>query len=144
MADSALFPFSTIQRFDAIRSSILHTHADRILERPGTGGGGTAVGPSKRPQLETVLRIRDVFPDPGSEFFPSRIRIFSIPARIRIKEFKYFNQKKWFINSSKYDPGSSHRIPDPDPDFLPITDPRSRVKKAPDPESGSATLVRDR
>ncbi len=31
--------------------------------------------------LEPVLRIRDVFPDPGfgSDFFPSRIRIFSIP-----------------------------------------------------------------
>jgi hypothetical protein len=32
-------------------------------------------------------------------------------------------------------------IPDPDPDFLPIPDPRSRVKKALDPASGSATLV---
>jgi len=31
----------------------------------------------------TVLQIRDVYP--GSEFFPSRIRI---------KEFKYFNPKK--------------------------------------------------
>ncbi len=48
-------------------------------------------------------------PDPGSEFFPSRILIFPIPdpnfsipdpnflhpgTRIRLKEFKYFNPKK--------------------------------------------------
>jgi hypothetical protein len=70
-------------------------------------------------------------PDPGSEFFPSRIRI---------KEFKYFNPKKCFLSSRKYDlgcssrirfltsypsriPGSKrHWIPDPDPDFLPIPD----------------------
>jgi hypothetical protein len=34
--------------------------------------------------------------DPGSEFFPSRIRI---------KEFKYFKPKKWFLSSRKYGPG---------------------------------------
>jgi hypothetical protein len=38
---------------------------------------------ANRPALQTwyfaVLRIRDVFSDPGSDFFPSRIRIFSIP-----------------------------------------------------------------
>jgi hypothetical protein len=63
----------------------------------------------------------------------SRIRLFSIPdpnclypgSRIRIKEFKYFNPKKWFLSFRKYDPGSSSRIrmltfypsriPDPDP-----------------------------
>jgi hypothetical protein len=32
-------------------------------------------------------------------------------------------------------------IPDPDIDFSPIPDPASRAKKAPDPGSGSATLV---
>jgi hypothetical protein len=53
-------------------------------------------------------------PDPGSEFFPSRIpsqKDFRIPIRIRIrfKELKYFNPKILF--------------PDPDLDFLPITDP---------------------
>ncbi len=61
-------------------------------------------------------------------------------SRIRIIEFKYFNpkkQKKWFLSSTKYDPGCSCLIPDPDADFLPIPDPG--VKKAPDP--GSATLV---
>ncbi len=51
----------------------------------------------------TVLRIRDVYP--GSEFFPSRIRIFFV--------FKY-NPKNWFLSSRKYDPGWSSwiRIPD--------------------------------
>ncbi len=43
-----------------------------------------------------MLRIRDVYPGsdffhPGSEFFPSRIRI---------KEFKYFYPKKWFLSSA--------------------------------------------
>ncbi len=68
---------------------------------------------------------------PGSDFFLSRFRI-------RIKEFKYFNPKKWFLRSRKHDPGcwsriwilifyssripdhwsrgsKRHRIPDPDP-----------------------------
>ncbi len=71
------------------------------------------------------------FPDPGSEFFPSRIRIFSIPE-IHIKDFKYFNPKKCFWRSRKYDWGwfririlnfypsriqgsKRHQIPDPDP-----------------------------
>jgi len=47
---------------------------------------------------------------PGSEFFPSWIPdpIFFHPgSRIRIKEFKYFNQKKWFLSSRKYDLGCS-------------------------------------
>jgi hypothetical protein len=56
-------------------------------------------------------------PDPGSEFFPSRIRI---------KEFKYLNPKKLFLRSRKYDPGSSSRIlifdlpriPDPQHGYL--------------------------
>jgi hypothetical protein len=48
-----------------------------------------------------VLRIRDVFtPDPGSEFFPSRIpgqKDSGSRIRIRIKEFKkYFNTKNCF------------------------------------------------
>jgi hypothetical protein len=48
---------------------------------------------------------------------------------MRIKEFKYFNQKNWFLSSQKYDLSfpSRIRIPDLDPDFLPIPDP--------DPES---------
>jgi hypothetical protein len=39
--------------------------------------------------------------------------------------------KKWFLSSRKYDPDCSSRIPDPG----------SRGKKAPDPGSGSTTLI---
>ncbi len=67
---------------------------------------------------------------PGSELSPSRIRI---------KEFKCFNPKKWFLSSRKYDLGCSSRIPDPDADFYPSRIPDPGVKKAPDP--GSGTLV---
>jgi hypothetical protein len=74
-----------------------------------------------------VLRIRDVYP--GSEFFPSRIRI---------KQFNNVTQKL-FLSSRKYDPGCSPRIPDPD--FHPLWIPDPGVKKAPDPGSGSATLL---
>jgi hypothetical protein len=61
---------------------------------------------------------------------------------MHIKEFKYFNQKKLFFSSQKYDPGfpSRIRIPDLDPDFLPIPDPdpgfqiqNPGIKKATDP-----------
>jgi hypothetical protein len=57
----------------------------------------------------------------------SRIRMVFLPgSRIRITEFKYFNPKKLFLNSKKYDPGCSSRIQDPDPCFLPIPDIGSR------------------
>jgi hypothetical protein len=65
-------------------------------------------------------------------------------SRIRIKEFKYLNQKKWFLSSQKNDPGFPSRIQirDLDPDFLPIPDPdpvsqipNPGVKKAPEPLS---------
>ncbi len=58
-------------------------------------------------------------------------------SRIRIKEFKYFNPKKFFLSYRKYDPACSSRIRILI--FYPsrITDPG--VKKAPDPGSGSAT-----
>ncbi len=86
-----------------------------------------------------VLRTRECLsriPDPN----------FSIPdpgSRIRIEEFKYFHPKKWFLSSRKYDPGCSSWILDPDPYFLPISDPGSpRTRgKTPDPGSGSATLI---
>jgi hypothetical protein len=63
--------------------------------------------------------------DPGSELFPSRIRI---------KEFKGFNPKNSKLQEIRYDPGCSSRIPDPDPDFLPIRMPDPGVKKASDPD----------
>jgi hypothetical protein len=68
------------------------------------------------------------FLHPGSEFFPSRIRI---------KEFKYFKPKKWFLSSRKYDPGSSSwtRILT----FLSIPDPASRGQKG----TGSQIRIRD-
>jgi hypothetical protein len=61
---------------------------------------------------------------------------------MHIKEFKYFNKKKWFLSAQKYDPGfpSRIRILDLDPDYLPIQDPdpgsqipNPGIKKAPDP-----------
>jgi len=72
---------------------------------------------------DTWTRIR-TFSIPGPE---SRIQIFSIVdprSRICNKEFSYFNPKKWYLSSQKYDPGFSSRIRilDPDPDFLPIPD----------------------
>ncbi len=57
----------------------------------------------RRPSFKTVLRTRDV--NPGSEYFPSRIRI---------KECKYFNPKNCFlahgIISRVVHPGSRSRI----------------------------------
>jgi hypothetical protein len=95
--------------------------------------------------------------DPGClyriQIFTSRIpRILgqndsesSVP--ICIKEFKsIFNPKKeLFLSSRKNYLGCLSRIPNPDPDFCPsrIPDPRFRpgVKKAPDPDPPSATLI---
>ncbi len=79
--------------------------------------------------------------DPGCLIQIPDPTFFHPGSRIRIKEFKYFNPKKWFLRFRKYYPGCSSqiRIPDPDPDFLPIQDPG--VKKVPDPGSGSTTLV---
>ncbi len=89
---------------------------------------------------KSVLRIRDVYPGSHPR---SRIRIFPIPdrgSRIRIKELKYFNPKKGFLSSRKYDPGCSSliRIPDPDSEFFPIPDPDpgSRGQK------GTGSLIR--
>ncbi len=64
-------------------------------------------------------------PDPGSELSPYRIP----DPHQRIKYFNPKSTEKWFLSSRKYYPGCSSRIPDPG------------VKKAPDPGSGSATLL---
>jgi hypothetical protein len=50
-------------------------------------------------------------------------------SRIRIKKFKYFNPKKWFLSSRKYDPGCSSRILN----FLPIRIQGSKRHQIPDP-----------
>jgi hypothetical protein len=78
-------------------------------------------------------------------FFPIPDPTFFHPgSRIRLKEFKYFNPKKWFLRSRNYDPGCSSRIPDQEPDLLPIPGPGSQI---PDPGSrgqkgtGFATLL---
>ncbi len=69
---------------------------------------------------------RMFIPDPN--IFHSRSRIRFFPSRIRIKEFKYFNKKKFVPKL----PEIWYRlfIPDPDPGygywFLPIPDPGSR------------------
>ncbi len=86
-------------------------------------------------------------PDPGSDFFPSRIPDPNClhPGSRILKEFKYFNPqkstRKWFLSSKKYDPGCSSRIPDPDADFLPSRIPDPGVKKVPNP--GSRIRIRN-
>ncbi len=70
----------------------------------------------------TLVIVRCSVVDPGCL---SRIRIFSIldpGSTIHIKELKYFNPKKLFLSSRKYDPGCSSRI-------LPIPDPGSKGQK---------------
>jgi hypothetical protein len=53
---------------------------------------------SLHPHLQDLaLIVMDSVPDPGSDFFPSRIRFFFHPgSRICINEFKYFNPKNGF------------------------------------------------
>ncbi len=76
-------------------------------------------------------------PDPGSESFHPGSRIQDQKdsgSRIRVRT------KGWsgmFIPN----PGTQIRIPDTDPDFLPSRIPDLGVKKAPNPGSGSATLL---
>ena len=90
-------------------------------------------------QVQAVLQM--FIPDPGFDFFPFRIpdpNCLYPGSRIRIKEIKYFNPKKWFLSSRKYDPGCSSRIRMLT--FYPFRIPDPGVKKSPDPGSGSATL----
>ncbi len=87
---------------------------------------------------EHCVRAEVSVPDPGSDFFPSRILIFSIPDPGSIsKNFKYLNPKKWFLSFRKYDPGCSSRILIFYPSL--ISDPGSRGQKGtgsrnPDPD----------
>ncbi len=63
--------------------------------------------------------------DPGSDFFPSRIRMFSIPDPHQ-KNLSIFTPK---MVSQLSEIWSGLFIPDPDPDFLHIPDPGSRGQK---------------
>ncbi len=85
---------------------------------PGSGSWffthlGSRILESKRHRIpDSVLWIRDVYPDPGSDFFLSRIRIFSIPdphQRIWV-----FEPKKLFLKLSEI--WSGLFIPDPNPE----------------------------
>jgi hypothetical protein len=83
------------------------------------------------PECLSRIRIFSI-PDPGSEFFPSRI---PDPHQ----EFRYFIPKKWLLSSRKYDSGCSSRTWILT--FYPSLIPDPVVKTAPDPGSGSAILV---
>ncbi len=74
--------------------------------------------------------------DLGSEFSPSRIRIFSIPDSASASKNWSILTQKLFLSFWKYDPSCSSRILI----FYPSRIPDPGVKKAPDPWSGSATL----
>ncbi len=86
-------------------------------------------------------------PDPGTDFFPSRIpdpNCLHPGSRILINEFKYFKPKKtkkWFLSSKKMiwvvHPGSRIRMLT----FYPSRIPDPGVKKAPDP--GSRIRIRN-
>ncbi len=89
---------------------------------------GTGTGPT---DLNTVLRI----PDPESDFFPSRIRIFSIPDPGSAS--KNLKQKQMF--SKLYEIRSGLFIPDPVPYLLPISNPGSRGQKG----TGSRIRIRN-
>jgi hypothetical protein len=75
---------------------------------------------------------------PDQNFFHPGSRFKKIPGsriRILIKEFKYFNQNKLFLCSGKFYPAYSSRI------WILIFTRIPGFKKAPDPGSGSATLL---
>ncbi len=106
------------------------------------------IRPSQRSgNLIAVLRIRDVYPGSWIRLFHpgSWIRTVSIPdagSRIRIKELKYFNPKKWFLSSRKYvravHPGFRIRMMT----FYPSRIQGSKRHRITDPGSGSATLIK--
>jgi hypothetical protein len=70
---------------------------------------------------------------PGSELSPSRIPDPKSSSK-NLSILTPKKAKKWFLSSGLF-------IPDPDADFLPSWIPDPGVKKAPDPGSGSATLI---
>jgi len=123
------FPFITVPysgyryRYQFLRllpARIPRTHYFAYASVDGEPAPNTMIRSTSYP----VLRIRDVYPGariPDRTFFHPGSELS--PSRIRIKEFKYFNPKKWFLNSGLFipDPGSRiqgskrHRIRDHDP-----------------------------
>ncbi len=67
-------------------------------------------GQQARLHLSAKGRPRPYFQCCGSGIFIPDPNFFHPGSRIRIKEFKFFNSKKWFLSSRKYDPGCSSRI----------------------------------
>ncbi len=124
--------------------------------RPSSGeerdGSGVQEGAGIRPlgdwlrQAGAGCQVRHTYPlcgsginipdpncfHPWSEFFPSRVHI---------KGFKYFNPKRWFLSTQKYDPGCSSRfriltfslIPDPGSRGLKGTGSQIRIRTQVDP-----------
>ncbi len=84
-------------------------------------------GNSSNVKIWTVLRIRDKHP--GSRIPDPNCS--NSGSRIRIKEFKYFNQK---IVPKLSEIWSGLLIPDPDPDFNPSWIQRSKRHRTPDPD----------
>jgi hypothetical protein len=69
------------------------------IDLPFSGGLGEQ-GTQKELAEPEARKVSDSL----SDFFPTRIRIFSIPdprSRIHIKEFKYFNPKYCFFKLSE-------------------------------------------
>ncbi len=75
----------------------------------------------------------------GSGMFIPDTKFFHSGSQIRIKEFKYYNPKKWFLSSRKYDLGCSSR-PDPDHDFYPSRIRGSKRHRIPDPDPQHCVL----
>jgi hypothetical protein len=72
-------------------------------------------------------------PIPDPNFFHPGSRVKKIPgSRIRTKEFTYFNTKKLFLSSRKYDPKCSFRIRILI--FYPSRTPASKTHRIPDPQ----------
>ncbi len=102
-----------------------------------TGSGSCNISQTSARHILDIFFILSSVADPECRVEKSRMRI-------RIEEFKYrmFNPKTCYGTGTKlseilFDLGCSSRILDPD--FFPI--PYPGVKKAPDPGSGSATLI---
>jgi hypothetical protein len=98
---SNLFPADDINAEDCFTQHMLRLHSVPATINQCCGSGMFIPDPN--------------FSIPDPDFFHPG-------SRIRIKKFKYFNSKKWFLSFPKYDPSCSSRIripnPDPNPDSV--------------------------